>query len=76
MKKKIISKIELNFITFIIIISGIQIIFLPLIKHKFKIMVFHDIPLNEINYYCKKEKVINASKTSFISLFCKKITQN
>ena len=76
MKKKLISKIELSYIILVFLISALQIIFLPLINQKLKKIVFSEIPLNEIDYYCKKDKVINSSEKSFISLFCEKINKN
>ena len=75
MNKKIISKIELIYIIIFFLISAVQIIFLPLIKDKLKIMIFNEIPFNKIDYYCKKQKVIKASKISFISTFCEKLNQ-
>ena len=76
MKKIIVSKIELSYILFFFLISALQIIFFPLLKEKLKTMIFTEATLNRINYYCEKEKVIKASKTSFISIFCKKINED
>ena len=76
MKKKIISRIESNFIIIIFLISGIQIIVFPLIKQTFKFMVFSEIPYSKIDFYCKKDKVIKASKTYFIRFFCERISEN
>ncbi len=76
MKKKIISKIEYIYIVIFLLISAAQIIFFPLIKDKLKTAVFSEAPINKIDYFCKKEKVIKASKTSFIGLFCEKFYKN
>jgi len=76
MKKKLISKIELSYIILVFLISALQIIFLPLIKQQLQKIVFSEIPLNKIDYYCKKDRVINSSTKSFISLFCEKIHKN
>ena len=76
MKKKIISKIELSYIIFLFLVSALQIIFFPLIKDKLETMVFNEAPVHRIDYYCEKEKVIKSSKTSFISLLCRKINAN
>ena len=83
MRRKIISKIEFSIMISIFLISFLQIILFPLIKNKFRNIVFTEIPverigyvLNRIDSICKKEKVVKAPKTSFISLVCEKISND
>ena len=76
MKNQAISKIELSYIIFFFLISALQIIVFPTIKNQLELLVFSEIPLSKIDFYCKKDRVINSSDKSFIKIFCEKFYKN